>query len=100
MTARSNSDQCRMSYSRSASGRTDWVMSWGSTATPTGTGHSSARRADSRCSRADEAAVAVSQYSETSVRIRSSLTGVRRSVHCANRSAIHARWPTGESVSA
>jgi PleD family two-component response regulator len=42
--------------------------------------------------------VAVSQYSEMSVSIRSSLIGERGSVHWAKRSAIQASWPTGESV--
>ena len=44
--------------------------------------------------------MAVSQYSEMPVSIRSSPTGERGSVHCAKRSAIQASWPTGESVSA
>lgn len=65
-------------------------MSWANTATPSGTGHGSLRRVDSRCSRAEEAAVAVSQYSDTSVSTRSSSTGARGSVHRAKRSAIQA----------
>lgn len=60
-------------------------MSCGNTATPTGTGHGSVPRGVSRDSLAEEAAVAVSQYSETPVSIRSSLIGERGSVHCAHR---------------
>ncbi len=75
-------------------------MSCANTATPTGTGHRSARRGASRCSRAAEAAVAVNQYREMLVSIRSSLIRESGSVQWAKRSAIHANCPTGESVSA
>jgi hypothetical protein len=75
-------------------------MSCGSTATPTGAGRGSIRRGASWCSRAEDAAVEVSQYSVISVSIRSSLICERGSVHCTKRSTIQTSWPTGESVSA
>ena len=77
-------------------------MSCANTATPSGGGQGAGGppNALSRTSRADEAAVPVNQWTETSVRMRSTLTTDAGSVHSVNFSAIHASCPTGESFSA
>ena len=87
--------------------RTGGTISLGNTATPVGmlTGRAALRPAPklSQYSRADDAALAVTQYS---IRLSSSSSRLRmfsgwpsQSVQAQNFSRIQAAWPAGESVS-